>query len=102
MLLTIIASQVCFAAYLNTVAYDAASEASAIASTADGTPVAAEAAARRVLQNLSGVGIGAVTQTSVDLPYGSATAVIVRLTSPMLGFGGVNVQQTAQSFNEAH
>jgi hypothetical protein len=99
-LVTLVAAQISYAAYLNTVAYDAAAEAASVASLANGTDQLARARAERVLGQLTGVRMTDLQTSVVDLPEGSATSVSVSLVSPMLFFGGVPVEQQAESFNE--
>ena len=95
-----VAAQISYAAYLNTVAYDAAAEAASVASTANGTPALARLRAEQVLASLSGVRLGGIETNEVVLADGTATSVSVSLVSPFLMFGGVTVEQTAESFNE--
>lgn len=99
-LVTLVAAQISYAAYLNTVAYDAAAEAASVASAANGTNQLARARAERVLANLTGVRISDFQTSQVALDEGTATSVSVSLVSPMLVFGGVSVVQQAESFNE--
>lgn len=99
-LVTLVAAQISYAAYLNTVAYDAAAEAASVASAANGTEQLARVQAKRVLANLTGVRMTDFQASQVSLEQGTATLVSVSLESPMLAFGGVSVVQQAESFNE--
>lgn len=100
MLVSLVAAQISYAAYLNTVAYDAAAEAASVASAANGTQDLARARAERVLASLTGVRMTDLQTSQVELRQGTATVISVSLVSPMLLFGGVNVTQQAESFDE--
>ena len=99
-LTVVIALQLVYAAYLNTVAYDAASEAAAVAAYADGTDAGAESLASRVVGSLTGVHLDWVQVSHRGVGSVTASQVTVQLTAPILGFGSIPVRQSVESIDE--
>lgn len=96
----IAASQIIFAGYLSLVAYDVASEGATLAATADASGADVLELARVASASIVG---GLVPEVSVDhrqLLSASTSRVVVRLTSPLLGFGGITIEQSSQAVDE--
>jgi hypothetical protein len=89
-----------WAAYLGNVAFDAASEGSMIAATADGDANSGVARANRVLASLAGLVDARVDGSEFQQGFGTVSEIRVELSSPLLGFGVVPVVMTARSVNE--
>lgn len=96
----VVGIQLCFAAYLNTVAYDAAVEGAYASSASDGSDVAAQSAAKRVLDSFKWQAVNAITVNQIPITDGSLSEVAVEVTSPLLMFGSLHIKQISQAFNE--
>jgi len=99
-LIVIMAMQIVYGAYLSTIAFDAASEGAAVAALADSSDLEAQNRAAEVVAAVSGAKLEHVQIEHTRFGPTSTSAVTVRLSSEILGFGSYQVSQTVEALDE--
>jgi len=92
--------QLIWSGYLTNVAFDAAIEGATIASASNGTLTNGELRARRALAALGGFADAEISGSSGSVGERSVSQMNVTVHSALLGFGLIEISQTAEALDE--